>query len=76
MKTIWDLFWNKFTWPLKLVTIIVLVIVIGLVIGFFRSCGSKKASIDLETVNKINNANEQDRKAELRKTIEENADGR
>jgi hypothetical protein len=47
--------------------------VIVLVVLFYKACGHKKASIDLQTVDKINNANERDRKAELRKTIEDNA---
>lgn len=49
---------------------IVLVIVFGLV---FRSCG-KKASIDQEAINKINSANEKERKAELQIQIEKNQD--
>lgn len=47
--------------------------VLVLVILFYKACGHKKATIDLDTVNRINNANEKERKAELRKTIEDNA---
>ena len=41
------------------------------IVFVFRSCG-KKASIDQEQINKINAANEKERKAELQKVIEEN----
>jgi hypothetical protein len=66
LKRIW--WFARDNWKIVVPAIVLLV----LVILFYKTCGHKKASIDLETVNKINNANEQERKAELRKTIEEN----
>jgi hypothetical protein len=66
LKRIW--WFARDNWKIVVPAIVLLV----LVVLFYKACGHKKASIDLETVNKINNANEQERKAEVRKTIEEN----
>ncbi|MEO8649811.1 MAG: hypothetical protein ABI539_11655 [Acidobacteriota bacterium] len=49
------------------------VLVIGLTIGFFRSCARARIKIDQESINKINSANEAERKKELQKIIEDNA---
>lgn len=69
----WHTFWNVFTLKAKLVSVgvVLLIIVIGVVT---YKCSHRPAKIDLETVNKINNANEKERKAELQKVIEDNAD--
>lgn len=60
------------------IAIIGLFVVIGLVILFFvlslRSCFKKEAKIDLEQIEKINKGNEADRKKELQKIIENNAE--
>jgi cell division protein FtsN len=61
-------FFIKDHWKIFAIALGVLV----LVVLFYKACGHKKASIDLETVDKINRADEKDRKAEVRKTIEEN----
>lgn len=48
--------------------ILLLVIIIG-----FRSCGKREVKIDEEQIQKINNANEKERKKELEKIIFENS---
>lgn len=57
--------------------VVVSLLVIGvLMVGFIalqvKSCFHKKPSIDLDTVNRINTANESQRKKELEKVIFEN----
>lgn len=43
-----------------------------LVVMAFRGCGKREVKIDEEQIQKINQANERERKAELQKVIEEN----
>jgi len=74
IKTIWDTWWLQWRWPLKLGSIIAIVLVLGLVIGFFKSCGRKTVKIDQESINKINSENRKEREAELQKVVEENSD--
>jgi hypothetical protein len=50
------------------------VLVVGFTISFFRSCQRARIKIDQESINKINSANEAERKKELQKVIEDNAD--
>jgi len=60
------------------IVIIGLIAIAALVLLFLvlslRSCFKKEAKIDLEQIEKINKANEADRKKELQKIIEDNAD--
>ena len=60
----------KDNWKIVLPVIVGIVLFI-LLITSFRSCG-KKATIDQEQINKINSANEKERKLELQKVIEQN----
>lgn len=57
---------------------LLLLILAGVIVFFwlvsFSLCSRNKPKIDLETVNKINSANEKERKLELQKVIEQNAD--
>lgn len=50
------------------------ILLVVIVAFFYRHCGPKPASIYMKSVNKINKANEIERKAELQKMIEQNAD--
>lgn len=62
-------FWFvKDNWKIVLPIVAVIVIVLFL----FSKCGSKPPTIDLEKVDKINRANETERKKELQAIIEEN----
>lgn len=56
------------------VMILAAILLFAVVAFFYRHCGPKTASIDLKSVEKINKANETERKAELQKVIEQNAD--
>lgn len=60
------------------IAVIGLIVILGIIVLIFvfslRSCFKKEAKIDLEQVEKINKANEADRKKELQKIIEDNAD--
>lgn len=56
------------------VTILAAILLFLIVVFFFRHCGPKPATIDQKSINKINAANETERKAELQKVIEQNAD--
>ncbi len=70
IKKVW---WFVFdNWRI-VVPVIVGIVLLILVITTFKSCG-KKASIDLESLNKINSANEATRKKELQSVIEKNQD--
>lgn len=54
---------------------VIAAIIIGiLIIVAFRSCGKKRIKIDEDAIQKINSANEAERKKELQKVIEENQD--
>lgn len=55
---------------LPIIGVIVLLILVALA---YRGC-KKRATIDLQTIDKINNGNRQQREEELRKVIYENAD--
>lgn len=50
------------------------VLVIGFTISFVRSCRRARVKIDQESINRINSANEAERKKELQRVIEDNAD--
>jgi len=56
------------------VIILGLILFVVIVTFIFRVCSPKPASIDQKSINKINAANETERKAELQKVIEKNAD--
>jgi hypothetical protein len=49
-------------------------VLLVVIIGFARSCGKKTVKIDEAQIQKINQANEKERKAELNKIITENSD--
>lgn len=51
-----------------------IVIAIMIVVVFHKACKPKPPKIDEEAIQRINKANEADRKAELQKVIEKNAD--
>lgn len=74
LKNIWNIWWAQWTWPLKLISVVLLIIVIGLVVGFFKSCGKPTPKIDEQSLQKINSQNKREREQELQKVIEENAD--
>lgn len=58
-----------------LAVMILAAILIIVVCAFcYKKCGPKPASIDQKSIEKINKANEVERKAELQKVIEQNAD--
>lgn len=63
--------WKHWRLLLVLAGIIVL---IGIVIGTYRSCQRAKLRIDQEQINKINSGNRREREKELRDLVEENAD--
>ncbi len=64
-----------FIWEHKRAVLIALgVCVVLIIILIAVKCGRKPASINQESIEKINKANEVERKAELHKTISENAD--
>lgn len=71
LKKIWDIWWLKFTLVPKLISAAVLLVILLLPFLWLRGC-SKPPVIDEEKINKINSANEKERKAELQKVIEEN----
>jgi FtsZ-interacting cell division protein ZipA len=67
--------WKQWTWPLKIATVIGVIIVIGLIVGGLRSCGKKKdIKIDHEAIQKVNSLNRAEVKKEVRELVEENAD--
>ena len=61
-------------WAKRGITILAGLIVVIVFLFVFRSCGRRPASIDQESINKINSANEAERKKELQNVIEDNAD--
>lgn len=62
------LHWKLFVYALGAVLVFALIVVA------FKSCGKREVKIDLESVEKINNENQANRKKELEKIIENNAD--
>lgn len=73
LKKLWDIWWLKFTLPLKIVSVVAVLALLLLPFLLLRGCG-RSPSIDQEQIEKINKANEKERKAELQKVIEENAE--
>lgn len=57
----------------KIIVTLGIIILIATVASVYQNC-KPQPKIDLETVNKINTADEVKRKDELKKTIEDNAD--
>lgn len=57
------------------IALVIIGIIIALTLIFsIKSCLTPEPKIDQETIQKINSANEKERKAELEKTIKENSD--
>jgi uncharacterized membrane protein len=53
------------------VGVVIFLVIFGLV---YRSCSSKSAKVDLETVDKINDGNKAEVRKEVRELVEENAE--
>lgn len=78
------IWWNQWTWPLKLVSGIAVAIVVLLLIGFGvkgtkalfcfakGGCASPVITIDQASLDKVNAADKATRDAELKKKIEDN----
>jgi Co/Zn/Cd efflux system component len=66
-----NIWWTQWTWPLKLVSAAAVLVLLLLPFLLLRGCGGSPV-IDQEQINKINSANEKERKAELQKVIEDN----
>jgi hypothetical protein len=74
LKSIWGVWWNQWTWPLKLGSAIVLIIVLGLVIGFFKSCLNRTPKLNQVEIQKAQKAiAEQDRKEMIQVLAESEA---
>lgn len=60
-------------WVVIIVGCIAVAVILGVVIGTY-SCLRKTPKLDIKNIEKINKANETERRAELQKVIEQNAD--
>lgn len=72
MKKLWDIWWNQWTWPLKLGTVVAILVLLLIVFLSFRSCGKKEAKIDHEAIQKVNSANKAEARQQVREMVEEN----
>src|SRR5687767_12790548 len=72
LKKLWDIWWLKFKWPLKLISGVAVILLVLLPFLWLRGCGKPSAKIDLETVDKINSKNAAEAKKEVREVVEEN----
>lgn len=75
MNNLWNIWWNQWTWPLKLGTLAAIAILLLIVFFSFKSCFKpKSAKVDIETANKINTGNAAEVRQQVRDMVEENAE--
>jgi hypothetical protein len=69
LKTIWNTWWLQWTWPLKIGSIILVIVIFGLVFGWLKSCSTKTPKLDETEIQKGEQAVKEQNDEELRKIL-------